>query len=42
MTKRFLLNDDSKRNNAHFETLYKTILETEKLTPDTFNKNLLS
>ena len=41
MAKRLLFNDDSRKKNEHFVTLYKTVLENEKNTPDTFNKNVL-
>ena len=42
MTKRLLFNEDSRKKNEYFVILYKTVLENEKITPDTFNKNALS
>ena len=42
MTKRLLFNEDIRKKNEYFVILYKTVLENEKITPDTFNKNALS
>ena len=44
MTKRFLFNDDSRKETGCCVTrcLYKTVLENKKITPDTFNKNILT
>ena len=37
MTKRLLFNNDSRKQTGLFVTFYKTVLENEKVTPDTFN-----
>ena len=41
MTKRFLSNDEIRKKTGRILTLYKTVLENEKITPDTFNRNAL-
>ena len=42
MIKHLFLNDDSSKKVERFVILYRTILENEKITRDTFNKNALS
>ena len=38
MTKRLIFNDDGRKKTGSFVTLYKTVLENKKVTPDIFNK----
>ena len=42
MTKRLIFNDDGRKKTGNFVTLYKTVSENKKVTPDRFNKNTLS